>query len=105
MEEVRAYNLLRHSQLPPEDKKRVVIESEDNLKYKETVKAMRLLGSKIFWRSSEQERRRKPRFGTEQNLRPGLHGGKWCRGCLVQHCARGGTERRGPLVLFPGHQR
>ncbi|OLP91714.1 hypothetical protein AK812_SmicGene26557 [Symbiodinium microadriaticum] len=35
MEEVRAYNLLRHSQLPPEDKKRVVIESEDNLKYKE----------------------------------------------------------------------
>ena len=48
MEEVRAYVLLRHSQLAPEDKKRVVIESEGNLKYKETVKAIRLLGSKIF---------------------------------------------------------
>ncbi|OLP86806.1 hypothetical protein AK812_SmicGene32044 [Symbiodinium microadriaticum] len=48
IEEVRAYVLLRHSQLAPEDKKRVVIESEGNLKYKETVKAIRLLGSKIF---------------------------------------------------------
>ncbi|CAE7260010.1 GIP [Symbiodinium sp. CCMP2592] len=48
IEEIRAYVLLRHSQLAPEDKKRVVIESKGDLKYKETVKAIRLLGSKIF---------------------------------------------------------
>ena len=48
IEEIRAYVLLRHSQLAPEDKKRVVVESQGDLKYKETVKAIRLLGSKIF---------------------------------------------------------
>ncbi|CAE7672910.1 GIP [Symbiodinium sp. CCMP2592] len=43
IEEIRAYVLLRHSQLAPEDKKRVVIESKGDLKYKETVKAARRL--------------------------------------------------------------
>ena len=48
IEQVRAYVLLRHSQLNPEDKKRVVVESQGNLTYAETVKAIRLLGSKFF---------------------------------------------------------
>ncbi|CAE7759462.1 GIP [Symbiodinium sp. CCMP2456] len=41
IEEVREYVLLRHSQLAPEDKKRAVVESQGNLKYAETVKAIR----------------------------------------------------------------
>ena len=48
IEQVRAYALLRHSQLAPDDKKRVVVESQGDLKYNETVKAIRLLGSKFF---------------------------------------------------------
>ena len=48
IEQVRAYVLLRHSQLAPDDKKRVVVESQGDLKYNETVKAIRLLGSKFF---------------------------------------------------------
>ena len=48
IEQVRAYVLLRHSQLAPEDKKKVVIESQGDLRYAETVKAIRLLGSKFF---------------------------------------------------------
>ena len=48
LQELRAYVLLRHSQLHPEDKKRVVIESKGDLDYDTTVKAVRLLGSKFF---------------------------------------------------------
>ena len=48
LEEVRVYVLLRHSQLAPEDKKRVIIESKGDLKYAETIKAIRLLGSRFF---------------------------------------------------------
>ena len=48
IEQVRAYVLLRHSQLAPEDKKKVVVESQRDLRYAETVKAIRLLGSKFF---------------------------------------------------------
>ena len=48
LEELRAYVLLRHSQLLPEDKKRVVVESNGNLSYDSAVKAVRLLGSKFF---------------------------------------------------------
>ena len=48
MEEVRAYVLLRHSTLSPEEKKKVVVEARGNLRYPETVKAVRLLGSKFF---------------------------------------------------------
>ena len=48
MEEIRAYVLLRHSALSPEDKKRVVVEAQGNLRYQETVKSIRLLGSRFF---------------------------------------------------------
>ena len=48
IEEIRAYVLLRHSQLSAEDKKRVVVEAQGNLSYANTVKAVRLLGSKFF---------------------------------------------------------
>ena len=48
LEEVRAYILLRHSQLAPEDKKRVVVEAKGDLKYQDTVKQVRLLGSRFF---------------------------------------------------------
>ncbi|CAE7277164.1 unnamed protein product [Symbiodinium sp. CCMP2592] len=46
--EIRAYILLRNSQLSPEDKKRVIVESAGDLKYEQTIKAIRLLGSKFF---------------------------------------------------------
>ena len=48
LEEVRAYILLRHSQLAAEDKKKVVVDARGNLTYGDTVKAIRLLGSKFF---------------------------------------------------------
>ena len=48
LEEIRAYILLRHSLLSPEDKKRVIVELGGDLKYKETIKAVRLLGSRFF---------------------------------------------------------
>ena len=48
LEEIRAYILLRHSQLSAEDKKRVVVESKGQLDYDTTVKAVRLLGSRFF---------------------------------------------------------
>ena len=48
LEEIRAYILLRHSQLNPEDKKRVVVEAKGDLKYQDTVKSVTLLGSKFF---------------------------------------------------------
>ena len=48
IEEIRAYVLLRHSQLSAEDKKKVVIEAKGNLSYADTVRAVRLLGSKFF---------------------------------------------------------
>ena len=47
LEEVRAYVLLRHSRLAPEDKKKVVVEAQGDLRYAETVKAVRLLGSRF----------------------------------------------------------
>ena len=48
IEEIRAYILLRHSQLSPEDKKKVVVEAKGDLKYQDTIKSVRLLGSKFF---------------------------------------------------------
>ena len=40
--------MLRHSMLSPEDKKRVVVEAGGELKYQETVRSVRLLGSRFF---------------------------------------------------------
>ena len=48
IEQVRAYILLRHSQLAPEDKKKEVTQFQRDLRYAETVQARRLLGSKFF---------------------------------------------------------
>lgn len=47
IEEVQAYVLLRQSVLPPDDKKKILLENVD-LQYKPAVKAFRLLGSKFF---------------------------------------------------------
>lgn len=48
LEEVQAYVLLRQSTLPAEDKKRILLEHEGELKCKPVVKSFRLLGSKFF---------------------------------------------------------
>ena len=48
LEEVQAYVLLRQSLLPPEDKKRILVEHDGDLKYAPVVKSFRLLGSKFF---------------------------------------------------------
>ena len=47
LQEVQAYVLLRQSQLPSEDKKRILLENP-KLEYPAVVKALRLLGSKFF---------------------------------------------------------
>ena len=48
LEEVQAYVLLRQSTLSAEDKKRILLEHEGELKYKPVVKSFRLLGSRLF---------------------------------------------------------
>ena len=45
---MRAYILLRQSQLSPEDRKKVVLEQQGNLEYLKVCSAVRLLGSKFF---------------------------------------------------------
>ena len=48
LEEVQAYVLLRQSTLAADDKKRILLENDGDLKYKPVVKAFRLLGSRFF---------------------------------------------------------
>ena len=48
LEEVQAYVLLRQSLLPPEDKKRILVEHAGNLTYDPVARSFRLLGSKFF---------------------------------------------------------
>ena len=48
LDQIRAYVLLRQSQLPPEDRKRIVVEQGGKLEYSRVVPAIRLLGSKVF---------------------------------------------------------
>ena len=48
LEEVQAYVLLRQSLLPPDDKKKVLLEHPGELKYDPVVRSFRLLGSKFF---------------------------------------------------------
>ena len=48
MEEVRAYVMVRQSQLNSEDRKRIVVETEGNLTYAGARKSLRLLGSRFF---------------------------------------------------------
>ena len=47
-EELRAYVLLRQSQLSSEDKKKIVIEHKGELSYKHVCASIRLLGSRFF---------------------------------------------------------
>ena len=48
LDEVQAYVLLRQSLLPPDDKKKILLEHPGELKYASVVKSFRLLGSKFF---------------------------------------------------------
>ena len=48
LQEIRARVLLRHSQLRPDDKRRVILEAKGDLRYAETVKAIKLPGSHFF---------------------------------------------------------
>ncbi|OLP75684.1 hypothetical protein AK812_SmicGene44480 [Symbiodinium microadriaticum] len=48
LEEVRAYILLRQSQLSSEDRKKIVVEMGGTLKYDKVCSAIRLLGSRFF---------------------------------------------------------
>lgn len=48
MKEVRAYVLLRQSQISNEDRKRIIMESDGQLTYEAARKAIRLLGSRFF---------------------------------------------------------
>ena len=48
MDEMRAYILLRQSQLSPDDRQRIVIELRANLEYTRVCSAIRLLGSRFF---------------------------------------------------------
>ena len=47
-QDIRAYVLLRNSSLLSEDKKRVIIESGENLQYSKVLSAIKLLGSRFF---------------------------------------------------------
>lgn len=53
---MRAYLLPRNSTLTSEDKKRVVVESQGNLKYDLVVNAIRMLGAKFFHEVQGQQR-------------------------------------------------
>lgn len=48
LEDVRAYILLRNSSLSADDKKRVLVESKGNLKYKNVLESIRMLGARFF---------------------------------------------------------
>ena len=58
MEEVRAYILLRQSQLSGEDRKRIIMDSKGELGYDEACKAIRLLGARFFQESQTMSRPR-----------------------------------------------
>ena len=73
LEDMRAYILLRNSTLPPEDRKRIIVESKGALKYDQVISSLQLLGSRFFnevqgssnhgkenlWRTDGWRRRRK----------------------------------------------
>ena len=48
IEEMRAYILIRNSNLPADDRKRIVVKSKGNLVYKDVLSTLKLLGSKFF---------------------------------------------------------
>lgn len=48
LEEMRAYILIRNSNLPSEDKKKIIVDSNGQLEYRKVTNALQLLGSKFF---------------------------------------------------------
>ena len=48
LEEMRAYILLRNSNLPSDDRKRIIVEAKGNLKYDDVTSSLPLLGSRFF---------------------------------------------------------
>ena len=56
LNDMRAYLLLRNSALSSDDKKRVVVESQGNLKYDRVVNAIRMLGAKFFHEVQGQQK-------------------------------------------------
>ena len=57
MDEFRAYILLRNSALSSEDKKRLIVESQGSLEYREVVSTLKLLGVDSSMRSTPAESR------------------------------------------------
>lgn len=55
-QDLRAYILLRNSGLNQEDKKRVLVDSQGELKYSQVISSIRLLGSKFFGELQGQAR-------------------------------------------------
>ena len=56
LSDMRAYILLRNSTLTPDDKKRVIVEAQGNLKYDTVVSATRMLGAKFFYEVQGQQK-------------------------------------------------
>ena len=48
LEDIRAYILVRQSQLSPEDRKRIIVECQGELTYEKARRSLRLLGSRFF---------------------------------------------------------
>ena len=48
LEEIRAYVMIRHSQLTGDEKKKIIVDNKGELTYEATRNSMRLLGSKFF---------------------------------------------------------
>ena len=48
LEDIRAYILVRQSQLSPEDRKRIIVECQGDLTYEKARRSLRLLGSRFF---------------------------------------------------------
>ena len=48
IEEMRAYILVRNSNLPTDDRKKIIVDSKGNLVYQDVLSTLKLLGSKFF---------------------------------------------------------
>ena len=64
MDEFRAYILLRNSALSSEDKKRLIVESQGSLEYREVVSNLKLLGSRFFHEVHSSGKQNNPRTKT-----------------------------------------
>ena len=48
LEEIRAYVMIRQSALPPDDRKKIIMDCQGKLVYRDARKSIKLLGSKFF---------------------------------------------------------